>query len=46
VNDLQRNRVTQQAGSSSYNVDPPLGAIVEEESDIEEPVQREVSVLP
>jgi hypothetical protein len=28
------------------NVDPSLGAIVEEESDIEEPVQREVSVPP
>jgi hypothetical protein len=28
------------------NVDPPLGAIVEEESDIEEPVQREASVPP
>jgi hypothetical protein len=28
------------------NVDPPLGPIVEEESDIEEPVQREASVPP
>jgi hypothetical protein len=28
------------------NVDPPLGAIIEEESDIEEPVQREASVPP
>jgi hypothetical protein len=28
------------------NVDPPLGAIVEEESDIEELVQREASVPP
>jgi hypothetical protein len=28
------------------NVDPPLGAIVEEVSDIEEPVQREASVPP
>jgi hypothetical protein len=28
------------------NVDPPLGAIVGEESDIEEPVQREASVPP
>jgi hypothetical protein len=28
------------------HVDPPFGAIVEEESDIEEPVQREASVTP
>jgi hypothetical protein len=28
------------------NVDSPIGAIVEEESDIEEPVQREASVFP
>jgi hypothetical protein len=32
--------------SSRNNVDPPLGAIIEEESDIEEPVQREACVPP
>jgi hypothetical protein len=32
--------------SPRNNVDPPLGAIVEEESDIEEPIQREASVPP